>query len=78
MQAIIFRMAWVSPAGSASGVEIRGLGGPWRRFPGLAAPIPYPRPVSGVLGVSTRPISGANEKSQTTTGLASLGVRFSG
>lgn len=39
MQAIIFRMAWISPAGSASGVEIRawaGRGGVfqgWRHYP---------------------------------------------
>lgn len=70
MQAVIFRLTWVSPAGSASGSKF-GLGRAVAAFSGVGGTIPYPRPVSSVLGVSTRPISGANEKSQTTAGLAS-------
>jgi hypothetical protein len=58
MQAIIFCLAWASPAGSASAAK-SALRGPWRRFPGLAAPIPCPRLVSGFLGVPARPGRGS-------------------
>ena len=47
------------------------LCGPWQRFPGSAAPIPYPRPVSGFLGAPARPGCGFGPSSSGMAMLAS-------
>ena len=70
MQAIIFRMAWVSPAGSAAGSKF----GPVRAvvaFSGVGSTLPYPCPVPGLLGAPARLGRGSGPASSGMTMLAS-------